>query len=315
VFGQLINTSAGLMMVSLYLRHRHIMAFFKVTRKQRWKLVWSSRIFMCVGIIAAYGLSLVANFQERTVTVIHFMGAFTAFVFGLAYGWYQTTLSFLSPRQLTPRWLAIVRLIICIFGTIFFLGFFARNIDKQHDPLEKEYLEKKYNGTSLPPSFYRGPGDPGYTSFLVTTISEWCLAICLALFFLTLAFDLYGHVIHPPKLHLKIIDAHVYLQSEQPDAKPCSPVPEPVQCQIDPVIDDDHTDYAQKIDYVRTGIPLPGMTSDRPNRWDNGNFQSGAKSDIDSPVESNGDTRSRGLRRSYDNVITVHSESSDRTGK
>lgn len=46
--------------------------------------IWNTAAFI-VGILACIGMSLVANFQETTIVIIHGLGAVLAFAIGSAY--------------------------------------------------------------------------------------------------------------------------------------------------------------------------------------------------------------------------------------
>jgi len=303
IFGQLLNMSAGLTMVSLYLRHRHIMAYFRATKDKRKRLILTSRIFLCVGIFAAFGLMLVANFQERTIVVVHFVGALIAFALGLVYGWYQTVISFLSPIKLTPRWIAYFRLIICIVGTLCFIGLFARQMDGEYI-LPDGYNHTSHLHTPTPKAFYRDSYDPGYTAFLVTTVSEWILAMCLALFFLTLAFDLREAQLHPIRLEL--------LYSDEPHTIIVETNESDVEVQVTPIdrkysnrFKNDHDGYQIRVkekDHTANGIPLPGLAGIKiKNTTTQDEVEVNYRNQDDDEREE-----PRRLRRSYD--IALHNQ-------
>jgi len=260
-----------------------------------------------VGLFAAFGLQLVANFQEQQIVVspVHYTGAAIGFFLGLGYGWYQTILSFIMPRQFTSRWISIVRVIIVVIGTLSFVGVFARNMVNQNSKLPEDVLK---NRTDLPTHFYRSPGDPGYAAFLVTTICEWIVGICLALFFLTLAFDLKKIKLHPPKFDL-------FFTVDQPKFTSDSETETDVRVQVAPVdynpdpeddppvemVQEEPQEYRLVINQRVNKIPLPGMV-DMPKVDDQG--ESGGTSTFQSPAQRDiGERKQKGLRRSYDNAI------------
>ena len=47
-----------------------------------------------VGIGSCVGISIVANFQETNVRIVHFVGAFACFGLGTVYFWMQVKLCF-----------------------------------------------------------------------------------------------------------------------------------------------------------------------------------------------------------------------------
>lgn len=75
------------------------------------------RIAYKVGIVSGIGASIVANFQELNVLVVHGIGALMAFGGGVSYLWLRT---FASGFQRKQRWpicaLASVSLLACAVG-------------------------------------------------------------------------------------------------------------------------------------------------------------------------------------------------------
>lgn len=176
---------------------------------------------------------------------------------------------------------------------------------------------------------------------MITTISEWCLAFCLAFFFLTLAFDLrkVGRV-YPPRLSLFTVDklespppmiietenqSRIFaFEQELPQSPPqpqtpaprpqyheqaheIHPIPRPkVIKELSDVLDPlDQVEYRPEIKHKVKKIPLPGMTNDPVADMETYLDHSGA--DVSAPTPGTPGTpasqKPRGLRRSYDNAI------------
>jgi len=84
------------------------------------------RTFSCVilwlGYASAFGVSIVANFQESNVLIIHYFGAFLAFGGGLVYAWAQTIFSYkMNPKLAEPK-VSNLRFVLCLFSTFFFFS-------------------------------------------------------------------------------------------------------------------------------------------------------------------------------------------------
>lgn len=75
---------------------------------------------MCLGCISAFGLSVVANFQETNVFRVHMIGAMLAFGFGVMYAWSQTYMSFKMIRLVNTKSMAFFRLFLSILMTCTF---------------------------------------------------------------------------------------------------------------------------------------------------------------------------------------------------
>lgn len=75
---------------------------------------------MCLGCVSAFGLSVVANFQETNVFRVHMIGAMMAFGFGVMYAWSQTYMSFKMVPLVNSKRMAYCRLFLSILMTCTF---------------------------------------------------------------------------------------------------------------------------------------------------------------------------------------------------
>jgi len=72
-----------------------------------------------LGIIACIGVTLVGNFQEQNVIVVHLIGAFMTFIFLIPYCLIQTYLSHqLSHRLYSTKSILIIRIVLGILSVI-----------------------------------------------------------------------------------------------------------------------------------------------------------------------------------------------------
>lgn len=79
-----------------------------------------NRKSLFIGLASAYGISIVANFQETNVRIMHYIGAFTCFGMGTLYFWMQSIISYRLEPFITLK-KAFYRMILSIFCSIFFV--------------------------------------------------------------------------------------------------------------------------------------------------------------------------------------------------
>ncbi|XP_072034039.1 DNA damage-regulated autophagy modulator protein 1-like [Amphiura filiformis] len=73
---------------------------------------------LVVGIVAATGLSILANFPEDENLMVHLVGAFFCFTFGVAYLFLHTWLSFKTSPEFCPPFMCFIRLSISSFAAL-----------------------------------------------------------------------------------------------------------------------------------------------------------------------------------------------------
>lgn len=175
VFGQLLNIGAVLVLIVFYIRYRQIGTHFEGRNSAR--LLKFNSVTFVMGIAAAFGISLVGNFQETNVIVIHLIGALLAFVVGSVYCWIQTWMSY-KMKDLPGNSVLMrrIRVLISVLTFVFMIMLFT------FPPLSSSKIPPGSNVTIIE---YWKPGLPGYNLYLVGTISEWLLALSTVVFLLT----------------------------------------------------------------------------------------------------------------------------------
>ncbi|XP_076334981.1 DNA damage-regulated autophagy modulator protein 2-like isoform X4 [Tachypleus tridentatus] len=122
IFGQLLNIVACLIGATVYVRYKHVEHYcqnhlaIESTRVLRLNLVG-----LFLGLAAAFGTSLVANFQETAVIIVHMIGATMAFGLGMIYAWLQTVMSFYMYPLMNTKTMAGIRLFLSIVNTVCFI--------------------------------------------------------------------------------------------------------------------------------------------------------------------------------------------------
>uniref|UniRef100_A0A914ZNN1 DNA damage-regulated autophagy modulator protein 2 n=1 Tax=Parascaris univalens TaxID=6257 RepID=A0A914ZNN1_PARUN len=195
IFGQLLNLAALFLAVTVYLRHRQIVEFYWHRLKQvgRWRI--TSCILLWIGYFSAFGVSVVGNFQENNVIIVHYAGALLAFGCGLIYTWAQTVFSYNMNPKLAKPIVSHCRLMLCVISTMFFVTMivFGPILGKQPNSFVPDAEGHLYKWTV---------DSPNYREHMIGTCSEWLLAICFQLYILSFAIELRKAYCHAPKLCL-----------------------------------------------------------------------------------------------------------------
>ncbi|CAL8106979.1 unnamed protein product [Calicophoron daubneyi] len=182
VFGQLLNLSAFLAVLSIYCWYCHQLEKFESLNSPKSHVVFA-RVTIGVGLLAAMGLSLVGNFQISTVLFVHLIGAFMSFGFGTLYMILITHTSRVHLKA--PKWLWILRCILTIVCTIVFaLSFVFMGL---------------ISGSRVELSGKWTPEDKGYVFHTLNCTCEWLHSICFLLFFVSLAYELRDYTLDPVK--------------------------------------------------------------------------------------------------------------------
>ncbi|CAE1157558.1 DRAM2 [Acanthosepion pharaonis] len=187
VFGQLLNILALLIGMTLYIRYRQVDEMYKNSGRRH--LIFFNKFAFGIGLLAAMGVSIVANFQESNVLIGHVVGAVLAFALGtLGYGWLQTIISYRTRLPGSSHTLCHFRLSLCLFGSVLFLvGIIAS---------DSSFKKKKF----ITSAKHWKPTDEGYAEHLVATISEWLLAILNVAYLLTFLPEFKLFSMDPPQL-------------------------------------------------------------------------------------------------------------------
>uniref|UniRef100_A0A914RE59 CWH43-like N-terminal domain-containing protein n=1 Tax=Parascaris equorum TaxID=6256 RepID=A0A914RE59_PAREQ len=137
----------------------------------RWRI--TSCILLWIGYFSAFGVSVVGNFQENNVIIVHYAGALLAFGCGLIYTWAQTVFSYnMNPKLAKPIVSHCRLMLLIVFGPI---------LGKQPNSFVPDAEGHLYKWTV---------DSPNYREHMIGTCSEWLLAICFQLYILSFAIEL-----------------------------------------------------------------------------------------------------------------------------
>ncbi|GJQ74890.1 hypothetical protein Trydic_g21726 [Trypoxylus dichotomus] len=142
-----------------------------------------------LGLLAVFGVSLVANFQERIAWKLHFLGAALAYILGTIYTTFQTTLSILVYPKIGSKFIIGIRIAITFVYGVSLIKCTAFGI----------ISVKMLNSTN---KAKWSPKNQGYTYHLVSAVTEWILTILALLFFLTYVYEFKSVTIYEPILEI-----------------------------------------------------------------------------------------------------------------
>lgn len=89
-----------------------------------------NKISVWVGLLSALGVSIVGNFQETNVIIVHLIGAIMAFGLGCVYCILHTSISYKTSPIACPRFVCHIRLVCSamlpiLFFTTFLFAFLS----------------------------------------------------------------------------------------------------------------------------------------------------------------------------------------------
>ncbi|XP_023290703.1 DNA damage-regulated autophagy modulator protein 2 isoform X2 [Orussus abietinus] len=171
IFAQFINMITALMCFIIYIRYSQVKMCSIIYRHQTSLPRWNNAALI-LGLVSNLGLSIVANFQETSVIVVHLIGALLCFGCGAAYFWIQAMCSYyMHPIGCSLR-IAYLRLVLSAFCTVCFFVILVTGI----------LAHMAYNGTN-PRKWYKDDG--GWELHVVSTVAEWICAIGFCAYILT----------------------------------------------------------------------------------------------------------------------------------
>lgn len=142
-------------------------------------------IALWIGMTSCLGISIVANFQETNVRVVHLFGALLCFGFGSVYLSIQTMLTYHLHPYTSSLPVAHFRLVLSMICAVFFLLVAIPGV----------ISHIKYDGKD-PRHWY--PSDGGWMFHVISSVSEWIVAIAFSLYILSFTPEFRDiHMEHP----------------------------------------------------------------------------------------------------------------------
>ncbi|CAF0800829.1 unnamed protein product [Didymodactylos carnosus] len=189
IFSQIINFTSFVLVVTIYIRHRQISQLIRNNPTCGNKYTYTNQAFLIFGILTAFGLSVVSNFPHTNVSNVRLAGVFLMYISSICCLYCEMLLSlWIRPLLYYTNLIPILRVIICIIGTLALLGvvIFQMITIVKYDNDRKTWSSK----------------DPGWTYHLTTTICAWILTSLLLFYILTFIVDFRRIKIISPKIFL-----------------------------------------------------------------------------------------------------------------
>uniref|UniRef100_U5ESK3 Putative conserved plasma membrane protein n=1 Tax=Corethrella appendiculata TaxID=1370023 RepID=U5ESK3_9DIPT len=216
VFGQFINIGCVLLGITIYIRYRQIDEYSIIHSDVRRCVGRKNIIGLWIGITSCLGISIVANFQETNVRIVHFVGAFLCFGAGTIYFWLQAIISYYLQPYSGSMLKAHIRLMLSVICTIFFIVASVTGV----------ISHIRFKGSD-PRKWY--PSDGGWYYHVASTISEWIVATAFCFYIITFTeeFKIIS-LDHPPLQFIEIEEEIEYSQNYSPIITPNSNPNEPI---------------------------------------------------------------------------------------
>ncbi|XP_017773455.1 PREDICTED: DNA damage-regulated autophagy modulator protein 2 [Nicrophorus vespilloides] len=186
IFGQLLNTGSIIMGIVFYIRYLQVKELHESLGKTA-EVSGKNKACLHMGWMASFGVSVVGNFQETNLLIVHLIGAVMAFGLGSAYQitmWRVTVLT--DPES---RCLRNFRFVLSMLSTIACIVSFSFAVPAAIQFTGKDLTKWKRE-------------DGGYTYHLLSTSFEWVCATSTMFFILTFAPDFKKISLEPPKINL-----------------------------------------------------------------------------------------------------------------
>ncbi|XP_029631848.1 DNA damage-regulated autophagy modulator protein 2 [Salmo trutta] len=172
VFGIMLDISAYLGIATMYVRYKQVQA---LTVEEESKLHKLNLLGLVLGWTSSFGMCIVANFQKTTLFSMHLVGAILTFGVGALYILVQTLVSLYMQPHVHGKSIFWVRLSIGVWTFASIISMFVSSV----------IMYSSLPGVDVAHKLHWIPGETGYIPHIISTISEWSLALSFVSFFLT----------------------------------------------------------------------------------------------------------------------------------
>ncbi|XP_068673578.1 DNA damage-regulated autophagy modulator protein 1-like isoform X1 [Montipora foliosa] len=179
IFGQLLNLAAVIGFAIIFVHYHHV----RESNITGLPLIQSLNYWsLWIGGLSCLGMSIVANFQVVNSLAVHMVGAIMIFALGMVYCWMQAIVSYKMRSQATSSTLSsVTRFVLAFLVTVFLIITFSAGTASV-----AAYTKHHKNATGV--SRYEikwKETDDGYQAHLASTFSEWLMAFCFLVYFMT----------------------------------------------------------------------------------------------------------------------------------
>ncbi|KAJ7999483.1 hypothetical protein DPEC_G00194900 [Dallia pectoralis] len=171
VFGIMLDVSAFLGIVTMYVRYKQVQT---LTNKEP-KLHKLNILGLVLGWTSSFGMCIIANFQKTTLFYMHLVGAILTFGVGSLYILVQAVVSLYMQPHIHGKSIFLIRLGIGVWTFASIISMFVSSV----------IMYSSLPGVDVAIKLHWIPGETGYVPHIISTISEWSLAMSFVSFFLT----------------------------------------------------------------------------------------------------------------------------------
>lgn len=191
LFSQLLNIASFLVAITIKVRYKQLEQQCRDNLTPDANgILTLNKASLWLGLLAAFGLSIVANFQELQLFVIHMIGAYCSVGLGLIYCCIQTRLSYYMMHLIkSGLMLARIRLALTVLLAINF------TVSTILGPIALS----QFDGTDL--TMWKST-DRGYVLHLISAICEWISALSLSFYILTYSHEFKYMSISSPRFYM-----------------------------------------------------------------------------------------------------------------
>ncbi|XP_041748766.2 DNA damage-regulated autophagy modulator protein 2 [Coregonus clupeaformis] len=175
VFGIMLDMSAFLGIATMYVRYKQVQA---LTDEEESKLHKLNVLGLVLGWTSSFGMCIVANFQVpidlKPLFSMHLVGAILTFGVGALYILVQRLVSLYMQPHVHGKSIFWVRLSIGVWTFASIISMFVSSV----------IMYSSLPGVDVAHKLHWIPGETGYIPHIISTISEWSLALSFISFFL-----------------------------------------------------------------------------------------------------------------------------------
>ncbi|XP_015912317.1 DNA damage-regulated autophagy modulator protein 2 [Parasteatoda tepidariorum] len=188
IFSQAVNLIAFLMAAFIYVRYKHVEQHYRDHLSSDYSVVLKlNQTALIVGWMGCFGASIIANFQETSVIIVHMSGALLAFGCSAIYSWLQTVISHYVCPFLNSTFVARLRVFLSLILTASFVTTLVAGV----------IARKNFHGKDATKWH---PEDGGFRAHIISTAAEWIVVISFDCFILTFAKEMQKISISSPQV-------------------------------------------------------------------------------------------------------------------
>ncbi|KAG8289062.1 photoreceptor cell maintenance [Homalodisca vitripennis] len=196
VFAMFVSICSVVLGLSIFIRHLQINQHLSDEKTDRIRGLWNN-VSSGFGGASAFGLLLVANFQEDNDYPVHYTGAAMCIWGGSIYFVFQTFISYLMREHLTSVYLLYGRVVLASFAVLFnMIGLVSTVAAIQHAP---QGMPQNTTVSDWSPT------DSYWLVHVLSVTSEWSLAFLLSVIVLTFVPELKRMKVVFPRLKIENI--------------------------------------------------------------------------------------------------------------